>query len=63
LHSYEKAGYLEESSDAAIDVIIEHQARKVSALVPADLRHGRATATSDPGRLGLRAAIGAVAKS
>ena len=32
LHAYEKAVYLEELTDAAIDVIVEHQPRKMSPL-------------------------------
>ena len=32
MHSYEKAVYLDELTDAAIDVIVEHQAKKMSPL-------------------------------
>ncbi len=32
MHSYEKAVYLDELTDGAIDVIVEHQAKKMSPL-------------------------------
>ena len=63
LHNYEKAVYLDELTDGAIDVILEHQARKVSPLsfVPIFVMGGAyADAPQDSTAFGGRRDIGYV---
>jgi hypothetical protein len=60
LHSYEKAVYLDEMSDGAIEAILEHQSRKTSPLsfVPIFVMGGAyARADSDASAFGGRRTI------